>query len=132
MQALLALAVVGVLTGCGGSAADSAATSLRITVWPRGEDAGESSTWTLDCDPAGGTHPQAQEVCARLAALEEPFAPVPEDAICTQQYGGPTEAQVVGEYEGRPVETRFHRRDGCHIARWQKHAFLFPVQPVSP
>jgi hypothetical protein len=30
------------------------------------------------------------------------------------------------------VNAEFTRTDGCQIARWDKHAFLFPVKPGSP
>jgi hypothetical protein len=112
-------------TGGGGPAA--AATELRITVWPRGRS-GASRSWTLRCGPAGGTLPAARRTCAALARLDEPFRPVPRDSVCTQQYGGPAEALVRGTHAGRRVWARFHRRDGCHISRWKRVAFLFPAR----
>jgi hypothetical protein len=87
-------------------------------------------SWTLACGPVGGTLPRAANACSRLSALEEPFRPVPPDAICTQIYGGPSEAFVKGTFRGRRIWTRFSRRDGCHISRWQKHGFLFPLRPA--
>jgi hypothetical protein len=41
-------------------------------------------------------------------------------------------AVVEGLYRGETVDARFTRRDGCEIARWDKHAFLFPVKPGGP
>jgi hypothetical protein len=79
-------------------------------------------TWTLTCDPAGGTHPDPAAACAALAEMAAPFAPVPEDLLCTQVYGGPERAVVTGTWRGAPVHATFTRKDGCEIARWAKHA----------
>lgn len=127
---LIAVAVAA-LTGatCAGGAS-AARSELTITAWPDGADRGVSRTWTLRCDPVGGTLPRAARACAALAALERPFVPVPRVAICTQQYGGPQEALVRGTFRGRRVWTRFRRTNGCEIARWNRHSFLFPI-PVG-
>jgi hypothetical protein len=94
----------------------AALTSLTITVWPgAGPD---SFTHTLRC-------PSADRDCAALTRLERPFEPVPADAVCTQIYGGPQRAFVHGTYRGRRIWTRFARRNGCEIARWNRHRFLF-------
>jgi hypothetical protein len=93
--------------------------SLTITVWPEGP-AGPSHTHTLRCTAASRTSD-----CVALSRLERPFAPVPKDMACTQVYGGPEEALVRGTYRGRRIWARFNKRDGCQIARWKKHAFLF-------
>ena len=119
------------LTGatCAGGAG-AAATELTITAWPEGRDRGGGRTWTLRCNPTGGTLPRAARACALLAALERPFTPIPRGAICTQIYGGPQEAFVRGTYRGRRVWARFNRAGGCEIDRWNRHAFLFPI-PVG-
>jgi hypothetical protein len=36
---------------------------------------------------------------------------------------------VRGTYQGRRIWTRFARRDGCEIARWNRHRFLFDRSP---
>ena len=65
-----------VLLAAAAAPAQSASTSLHITVWPQGPD-GERKTWTLRCNPVGGTLPRRVEACRRLAALERPFAAIP-------------------------------------------------------
>jgi hypothetical protein len=137
VRALLAAGLVAALAApaaCGsdsegttGGEAAAAETDLRVTVWPQGPS-GPSRSWTLRCEPVGGTLPSARRVCAALSRLDAPFRPVPRDAMCTQQYGGPAEALVRGTYRGRRVWARFHRRDGCHIARWDRVRFLFPAR----
>ena len=123
MLALLAAA-------CGsddGSAAATPTGRLTITVWPEGMAAGDGRRWTLQCGPAGGTHPRAAKACARLTSLSAPFRPVPADVVCTEIYGGPQEALVTGTFRGRRVHARFNRVNGCEIARWDRVAVLFPI-----
>lgn len=126
-----ALALAAVAAACGsddGSAAAAGPTGqLTIMVWPQGRDAGDVHRWTLECGPAGGTHPHPAKACARLAAVPHAFRPVPRDAMCTQIYGGPEEALVTGTYRGAAVRARFNRVNGCEIARWNRIAVLFPV-----
>lgn len=103
-------------------AADPKATPLR--------------SWSLSCDPAGGTHPDPAAACAALARVTDPFAPTPANRACTDIYGGPAVARVSGTYRGQPVDTRFTRTDGCEIARWDAlgDAVFGPVpaQPAPP
>jgi Subtilisin inhibitor-like len=118
-----AAVVLGVLAAP--SLAAAPRTALRITVWPDGKG-GSSTTWTLRCGPVGGTLPQRARACAALAGARDPFRPVPSDAVCTQIYGGPQLALVVGRVGGRRVWTWFRRSDGCQIARWDAVRALFP------
>jgi hypothetical protein len=94
-------------------------------------DLGDGSapvTWTLTCVGfVEGSHPQAQAACDHLAGLERPFAPLPGDVVCSQQYGGPETARVLGRWGGEPVELDLSRVDGCRIAQWDS---LVPVVPA--
>ncbi len=115
LVALLALALGG-----------SPSANLTITVWPKGRDHA-SRGWTLRCTPAGGTPPGRAAACRRLSAFPgNPFAPTPPGTVCTQIYGGPQEALVRGTFRGRRIWTRFTRRDGCAITRWNRVSFLLP------
>jgi hypothetical protein len=107
----------------GGSSAG--ATALEISISLAGKD-GPTRLWTLEC-PTGGTLPQSRRACSRLDRLDHPFAPVPANVACTEIYGGPQVAEVRGTYQGKPVNTRFTRSDGCEIARWNAVRFLFPA-----
>jgi Subtilisin inhibitor-like len=129
--------VVGVVlfTSCAGyegGKTPGTQTVLDITVWPGGKEAGKSRHWKLYCERAGGTHPHPEQACEHLLKLEDPFAPTPENAVCTKIYGGPSVAKVKGLFRGETVDAHFSRTDGCEIARWDKHAFLFPVAPRKP
>jgi subtilisin inhibitor-like len=102
----------------------STTTELTIVI----EDAvGRKRTWTLTCDPAGGTHPNPAEACAALAANgEAALPPKRKDVACTQVYGGPERATISGTWQGRRVRSSFSRTDGCEIRRWDLLRGLLP------
>ncbi len=127
LAAAVSLLVLAAAVASAQAAVGTPSTDLSITVWPQGKG-GPAKRWTLRCGPAGGTLPGATRACAALARVENPFAPVPQGAVCTQIYGGPQEALVRGRHRGRSVWARFVRSDGCHIARWNRVAFLFPIR----
>ena len=98
---------------------------LRIDV-DRG-DGSPPESWTLICvGVVEGTHPQAQAACDHLAGMDDPFAPIPEDVMCTEQYGGPETAHVTGRWRGDAVDLELSRVDGCRISQWDS---LGPVLP---
>jgi hypothetical protein len=125
------VAVAFVLAGCGGGweggKTPGIQTVLQIKAWPHGKDGGALREWRLHCDLAGGTHPAPEKACEQLFDLAGPFAPIPREAVCTEIYGGPAVAKIEGLYRGETVDAEFTRTDGCEIARWDRHAFLFPV-----
>lgn len=106
---------------------DSPADTLTIEV--KTSEKAEAKSYTLTCEPPGGGHPRAAEACAALDKAEAPFAPVPEDRMCTKIYGGPEVATVKGTWNGKKIDTRFTREDGCQLNRWTKVAPLFPDVP---
>jgi hypothetical protein len=121
MRGLLLLALVGLLAGCGSesSAGTSGETSLTVTFWPGGPQAGGRQTWTLRCDPVRGTLARPADACRRLeAGGADLFAGLPSDAACTQIYGGPQTARVVGRVGGKRVSASFSLVNGCEISRW--------------
>ena len=127
------LAAAGVGCGAGTSATGNmpapppaAASSLKITVWPEGRSAGSPQRYTLRCAPARGTLPKPGNACVKLGRMAKPFAPLPKDIACTEQYGGPGEALVTGTYKGKPVRAAFSLRNGCEISRSKAYGFLLP------
>ena len=68
-----------------------------------------------------------ERACAKLALMDDPFAPVPKDKACTQVFGGPEVADVTGTFRGKPVNAHFEKGNGCEIARWNRVEFLFPT-----
>ena len=85
---------------------EPATTELVITVDETGTGA-EVRSFTLTCDPPGGTH---RDPAAACAAIEEAggavaFATPTDDMACTEQYGGPQVATAEGTVDGEPVGT---------------------------
>ncbi|MEU6702419.1 SSI family serine proteinase inhibitor [Streptomyces wuyuanensis] len=93
-------------------------------------------TYELTCGaaggPAGGSHPEAQAACERLAEFateeQDPFTPVGQDTMCTMQHGGPATARITGTWHGQSVDATFDRSNGCEIRRWET---LEPVLPTA-
>ncbi|CCG03288.1 SSI family serine proteinase inhibitor [Blastococcus saxobsidens] len=127
----------GAVAGSGGAVPDTGSGSgisqaendLRIEV-----DLGDGvapQTWTLTCvGSVEGTHPRAADACAHLDGMTEPFAPLPEDLVCTEQYGGPQTAHITGRWRGEPVDLELSRVDGCRISQWDSFGPVLPV-PVG-
>ena len=110
--------------GAGGPmpSAPSGAADLTIVL---DDGFGLRATWTLTCDPAGGTHPQPRVACGVLGA-KGATAFKPARGVCDQQYGGPQKALVTGTWRGRAVSSQFTLENGCEIARWTDMIGLLP------
>ena len=135
MRIAVVIALLGIV-GCGAGgtspeAGSAGATELRISYWAQGQSSAITKKWTLRCAPAGGTLPQAAAACQRLSGMQNPFAPIPRDAVCTDQYGGPQVALVTGTFRGRALWTKLQRRNGCEIARFKRLGFLVPAFGAS-
>jgi len=116
------LAACGLLLaagGCGGddSSADKGSTDLVVTVWPQGAD-GPARRHRVACP--------GDQACAGLSAAR--LRPVPANVACTEIYGGPAVARVRGTIDGKPVDARLERTNGCEIARWQRNATLLAAR----
>ncbi|GAA4618296.1 hypothetical protein GCM10023195_82140 [Actinoallomurus liliacearum] len=111
------------------------AAGTRLTVTVRASETSAPKTWTLTCDPVGGTLPKADQACAALAAAaakgQDPFAPTPKGQMCTQIYGGPQTATVTGTWNGKKVDATFNRKNGCEIKRWGNLVALFGPVPSA-
>ena len=125
---LLALLAAGCGSGGGGETRD-ARTALAITLWPKGEGKGPARTAQLVCDPVAGSLPDPAAACAALGveAGRAALDPVPADAMCTELYGGPAEARIMGTVDGEAVDARLSRGNGCEIARWTALRALLPL-----
>ncbi|MEI6688531.1 MAG: SSI family serine proteinase inhibitor [Thermoleophilia bacterium] len=128
LVALLAAACSG-----GGSTTRDAQTAVEITLWPEGQGKGATKTANLVCDPQAGNLPDIAAACATLASAEGRAAlDAPSlDQLCTELYGGPAEARIMGTVDGEVVDAHLSRVNGCEIQRWQALAALLPAyQPV--
>jgi hypothetical protein len=131
MRALVVLAVaVGLTlaTGLATRAESGLATSLRVAYWEDGSKPVPDTVWTLRCNPPRGMLPRPAIACRKLTTGgPKLFAPLPPDLACTQIYGGPQKARVVGTVTGKRVWATLTRTDGCQIARWNRLApWLLP------
>ena len=117
----------GTSTGTAGTTA-SAKASLDITL--AGPATGSvSKHWTLRCDPAGGTHPDAQAACRQLLAAKNPFVPIPRGIMCPMIAAGPQRATSSGTFFGQHVAANF-ARTGCEATRWSELGDVFGSGPV--
>jgi hypothetical protein len=113
--------------------------SATTSVQPSGKDAltievqasaqAPAKTWKLSCEPASGDHPKAEQACATLSMVKEPFKPTPPGQMCTKIYGGPEIATVKGTWRNERINTKFTRADGCELRRWSNVAPLFGDVP---
>jgi hypothetical protein len=72
---------------------------------------------------AGSVVSWARYDCAYIdQAIERLFNEPDSGAACTEIYGGPERAHITGEVNGRHVDMRITRTDGCQIALWDLHA----------
>jgi len=119
--ALLVLAAAALAASAPGSAGTAATTSLTVTFWEDGSRSADRTTWTLRCNPARGTLPRPGVSCRRLAAGgPRLFAPLPKNIVCTEIYGGPQVARVVGFVQGKRIWASFSRTNGCQISHWDR------------
>jgi hypothetical protein len=92
-------------------------------------DGTEPESWTLTCVGfVEGSHPDPEAACEHLRTMDDPFAPLPADVVCTEQFGGPQTARVLGRWGGEPVDLELSRTDGCRISQWDALGPLLPAQ----
>ncbi len=98
-----------------------------LTIVVESDRGAPARTWRLNCNPAGGNHPDPVGACQALevngaAALP----PVAKDQACTMIYGGPERARIKGTWSGQKVSATFSRTNGCEINRWSQMVPLLP------
>ncbi|MSO46689.1 MAG: hypothetical protein EXQ67_01175 [Thermoleophilia bacterium] len=129
---LVVLVVVLAACGGGGNTTHETTTNLTVTYWPNGKGKGPQELFNLSCDPTVGNVVDPVAACAALKGLERAaLDPTPLSAMCTELYGGPAEATIVGTVDGDLVRARLSRVNGCEIGRWQALSALLPTfQPA--
>ena len=100
MALLIGVLVAAVGCGAAQTRRPPRRTQLTMSLWAQGHGKGEPTRWTLRCNPAGGTLSRPAAACRRLAAMKAPFAPLRDDLVCTDLYGGPQQAVIAGRYQG--------------------------------
>lgn len=112
----------------GGSAAEA---DLTVAV---DDGAGNVTTSTLTCSgtEVGGTLATASDACAQLAETgSQALAPPPADQMCTEIYGGPQTATIIGTFAGAAVDASLARTNGCEIGRWDALSALVGAVDVD-
>jgi hypothetical protein len=140
---VLALAGAAALGGCGEAdepaarrAATTASGAIELTVvYDDGAGARTSGARTSGALTCRGSDQRAEgalagrapaaELCAHARGIAELLTAKPDKRrTCTQIYGGPETAHVTGAIDGRKVDRRFTRTNGCEIADFTRAAGL--------
>jgi hypothetical protein len=118
------IALAGTVAACGSTASGATGStpskpkvSLNITVEKGPGHAARH--WTLQCDPAGGTHPNPEAACRALLAVKHPFSPPKPGHMCPMILASAQRAIFNGTWYGQKV----HRTiidGGCDLGHWSK------------
>lgn len=107
-----------------GSAATTSDAKVSLDVTFAASPGSAARHYTLTCEPAGGTMPDAATACGRLLKATELFAPKPAHVMCPMIMASAGRAVVSGSYLGRPVHETIVD-GGCDLTRWQQLNQIF-------
>jgi Subtilisin inhibitor-like len=112
--------------GAAASATPSAAAAkvsllIEVTQTP----GAKAERWTLQCEPTGGTQPNAAAACHQLLTATRPFAPIPRGIMCPMVTTGEQTAVIRGTWFGSPVDETFSQLSGCAAMRWKELGQVF-------
>lgn len=119
------------------STTPSTATSLTFTI-SGSEVAPEGPlTYTLTCDPVGGTLPSPEAACAKLGSTKNVFAEVPASRVCADVVGGDGDMAIQGIWNGEPIDTTADQHDSCATKRFNRIVKALgivstPTTPITP
>jgi hypothetical protein len=85
---------------------------------------GSAHRWTLRCDPAGGTKPDAAAVCSQLIAHKTILQPTNVRVFCPMIMSNAASYIVYGTWFGKPVHESIVD-GGCDLARWSQLHQIF-------
>jgi Subtilisin inhibitor-like len=110
-------------SGSGSAGTTSAAkVSLDVTFAASPTTAGRH--FTLRCDPAGGTAPDAATACSKLLSGKNLFGPKPAHVMCPMIMSTAGRATVTGTYLGKKVHETIVD-GGCDLGRYQQLKQIF-------
>ncbi|MEU4617422.1 SSI family serine proteinase inhibitor [Streptomyces umbrinus] len=121
MAGLLTCAALAAAVPSGAQAAGAASElTLKRTV------GGVSSSASLSCDPAGGTHGHAQEACELLARVNGDFkALAPSAGVLCPSAGESVRVSVSGQWRGQRVFQEETFANDCEVVRRTGVLFAF-------
>ena len=124
---VLSIALAALLAAVPAHAESKPPTSLRVIADEDGSGPAEEETLRITCRSSA----DRRRACRTLRRLpREVFVPPQQPEVCTQQWGGPQTARIVGRLRGRQVDLRFDLSDGCAISRWELAAPLIELTGV--
>lgn len=106
-------------TASGSASAAAAAPKGSLTITVLNGPSKKISHWTLQCDPAGGTHPDPAGACAALMAIKNPFAQIHTGQECPMIMASARRATFIGTWFGARVD-RTITDGGCDLANWSR------------
>jgi hypothetical protein len=128
---LIAALCAAAATACGskpepssGVASAPAAPKVSLNITVSTTAGSPSKHWTLQCEPAGGTHPDPAAACAVLLKAKDLFKPLPKGIMCPMIRVGTKTAIIEGTYFGKHVDTRL-APGGCELPRWNEVGQIF-------
>ncbi|RJQ82554.1 serine protease [Pseudonocardiaceae bacterium YIM PH 21723] len=122
MKSALVLALGSVLALSAPAVAAAPGGQLTLT---KAADLGTPHSVTLDCDPVGGTHPQAKAACATLTEVNGDIDAIkPIDIACPDVYK-PETVTAVGVWNGRRIDFSHRYTNSCHTGRATHEVFAF-------
>jgi hypothetical protein len=127
--ALLLVVVAGLLAACGSADKPSGPAGIAdvvVRVDPDGARGPKpAQKLHLVC-----TKPQQSQACGAAAGISAAdLRPTPSGVACTDIFGGPQTATIVGVIRGQQVNARFSRTNGCEIKRWNGVSDLLNLVP---
>ncbi len=102
-----------------GTTAAAKASLTIVTTAP-----GSVHHWTLRCDPAGGTKPNAAATCSQLIAHKTIFQPSHVKLYCPMIMANAASYLINGTWFGKPVHESIVD-GGCDLSRWSQLHQIF-------
>jgi hypothetical protein len=109
-------------TGTHSPAGTTAAAKASLTIVTTAK--GKVHRWTLRCDPAGGTKPDAAVACAQLVAHKTILSPPAVKVMCPMIMADAPSYIVSGTWFGKAVHESIVD-GGCDISRWSQMHQIF-------
>lgn len=124
-RAAVLLICAGLLAACGSGADKPSGAAGIADVLVRVDPDGANGPKPARRLHLSCTKPQQSQACGAAAGISAAdLRPTPQGIACTQIYGGPQTASIVGVIRGQQVNARFSRVNGCETKRWNGVADL--------
>jgi hypothetical protein len=114
----------GTGNGSSSSASQDSAAKISLAVNFSSSPTTPARHYTLRCQPAGGTTPDAARACGRLLAGKSLFAPRSGKVMCPMILASAGRATITGVYLGQKVHETIVD-GGCDLGRYAKLKRVF-------